>query len=81
MEITVRFYASLRDTAGISQCTLMVPRDTNLAEMVKLLVAHYPALDGHQASWHFAVNQTHARPNTILQPGDRVAVFPYVAGG
>ena len=81
MEITVRFFASLRDTAGTSQCTLVVPRGASLAQMAEQLVAFYPALDGHQASWHFAVNQTHAEPDTVLQPGDRVAVFPYVAGG
>jgi molybdopterin converting factor small subunit len=38
-------------------------------------------LAGNQAMWHFAVNQTHAGIDTVLRAGDRVAIFPYVAGG
>ena len=81
MEITVRFFASLRDAVGVGQCALMVPAGTTLEELVRHLLTLYPRLEGHQASWHFAVNQAHAEPPTVLQPGDRVAIFPYVAGG
>lgn len=81
MEVTVRFFASLQDTTGTSQCTLVVPKGANLTQMVERLVARYPALEGHQESWHMAVNHTHAEPETVLKAGDRVAIFPYVAGG
>jgi sulfur-carrier protein len=81
MQITVRFFASLRDTVGDKQCVLEVPDGANLDTMVQQLLERYPALTGHQASWHFAVNQIHAEPDTVLRDGDRVAIFPYVAGG
>lgn len=81
MQITVRFFASLRDTVGEKQCVLDVPAGADLNMMVQVLLERYPALVGHQASWHFAVNQVHAEPDAVLQDGDRVAVFPYVAGG
>ncbi len=81
MQITVRFFASLRDTTGDKQCTLDVPDGAELVTLVQALLAYYPALVGHQSSWHFAVNHIHAEPDTVLRDGDRVAVFPYVAGG
>ncbi|MCD4685075.1 MAG: molybdopterin converting factor subunit 1 [Anaerolineae bacterium] len=81
MQITVRFFASLRDTTGDKQCTLDVPDDADLAALVQMLLGRYPALAGHQSSWHFAVNQTHAEFDIVLRDGDRVAIFPYVAGG
>ncbi|HVO71117.1 MAG TPA: molybdopterin converting factor subunit 1 [Aggregatilineaceae bacterium] len=81
MNITVRFFASLRDTTGTSQCTPDIPEGATVADLVHRLLVDYPALEGHQSSWHFAVNQTHVEQDTALYPGDRVAIFPYVAGG
>ncbi len=81
MTVTVRFFASLRDVTGEAQCELAVPPGARLSDLIAQLVARYPALDGYQASWHFAVNQTHAEPDALLRAGDQVAIFPYVAGG
>ncbi len=81
MKVTVRFFASLRDLAGESECALTLPAGASLSDLIAHLVQRYPALDGYQATWHFAVNQTHAEPETVLQDGDQVAVLPYVAGG
>lgn len=81
MQVTVRFFASLRDTVGESQCTLDLPEGVSLEQMVVRLLARFPTLEGHRESWHFAVNYTHAEIDTVLHPGDRVAVFPYIAGG
>ena len=81
MTVTVRFFASLRDVIGEPQCELVLPPGARLSDRIAHLVARYPALDGYQESWHFAVNQTHAEPDTLLRSGDQVAIFPYVAGG
>lgn len=81
MNITVRFFASLRDEVGSAQLRFEVSEGADLRDLVEQLVAHYPALDGDEAMWHFAVNQTHADIDTSLEAGDRVAIFPYVAGG
>ncbi|NLE52195.1 MAG: MoaD/ThiS family protein, partial [Chloroflexi bacterium] len=35
----------------------------------------------HVRMWHLAVNGTHAAPDAVLQPGDRISIFPYIAGG
>lgn len=81
MKVTVRFFASLRNLAGESECTLTLPDGARLADLLAHLVARYPTLDGYQAAWHFAVNHMHAEPETVLYDGDQVAILPYVAGG
>ena len=81
MKISVRLFASLRDATGSGQLTLDAPDGATLREVVAQIVALYPALEGQQALWHFAVNQTHCDADTPLRAGDRVAIFPYVAGG
>ncbi len=81
MDVIVLFFASLRHAVGTSKVTLHVSEGADLADLVDNIVARYPQLDGHQAMWHFAVNQIHAELETVLRAGDRVAIFPYVAGG
>jgi molybdopterin synthase sulfur carrier subunit len=81
MKITIRMFASLRETVGTGQLVLDVPEGASLLAVVEQLLARYPELDGGQEMWHFAVNQTHADPDTLLSADDRVAIFPYIAGG
>ena len=81
MKITIRLFANLRETVGTGQLVLDLPEGANLYAVVEQLLAHYPELDGQQEMWHFAVNQTHADPDALLRSGDRVAIFPYIAGG
>jgi molybdopterin synthase sulfur carrier subunit len=81
MNVTVRLFANLRETVGTSQLVLDLPESASLSAVVEQLLARCPELDGQQDMWHFAVNQTHADPETLLRSGDRVAIFPYIAGG
>jgi molybdopterin synthase sulfur carrier subunit len=81
MKVTIRLFANLRETVGTGQLVLDLPEGASLSAVVEQLLARYPELDGQQEMWHFAVNQTHADPDILLHPGDRVAIFPYIAGG
>lgn len=81
MQVSVRLFASLRETVGTGEIRLAVPEDADLQAVIAALLEQYPELRGHEAAWHFAVNQAHAEPDTRVHDGDRVAVFPYVAGG
>jgi molybdopterin converting factor subunit 1 len=81
MTITIRFFANLREAVGAGQLALDIPEGADLNKVVAQLLTRYPQLDGQQAMWHFAVNQTHAEPDTVLRSGDRVTIFPYIAGG
>lgn len=81
MEVTVRLFASLRDAVGTGSVSLQIKKGARLTDLEAALVARYPQLDGTQPMWHFAVNQTHVEADTVLQAGDRIAIFPYIAGG
>jgi len=81
MQVTVRFFASIRDRAGDAHCTLDLPDGAHLDQALAQVIARYSALNGHEASWHYAINQTHAELDAPLQPGDLVSIFPYIAGG
>ena len=81
MQVTVRFFARLREVVGHPECTLELPDEARLEHLVAHLLAHYPVLDGQQQGWNFAINHNHAELDHALAPGDRVAIFPYIAGG
>ncbi len=81
MDVTVRFFASMRESVGAEEAVFRVPQGTTLQALIERILARYPQLNGHQSSWHFAVNQVHAEPETPLHDGDVVAIFPYIAGG
>lgn len=81
MQITFHFFSSLRETTGVPACTVDVPDGATLASAVARLIVEFPALAGHQASWHFAVNQVQTEAETVLSAGDVVSIFPYIAGG
>lgn len=48
--------------------------------LLTALVARHPAL-AQARRLKLAVNQVHAKPSIIIQPGDEVAIFEPVTGG
>lgn len=81
MRIEVRLLASLRAAAGRDVVTLDLPPGATLGAAVDGLLAELPALREHTPMWHLAVNGAHAEAKAVLQPGDRISIFPYIAGG
>jgi len=81
MNVEVRFLASLRTTAGQPGVTLDLPAGATLGQAVERLLAELPALHDHVPVWHLAVNGVQAGPETVLHDGDRISIFPYIAGG
>jgi molybdopterin converting factor subunit 1 len=81
MRVTVRFFGGLRDAAGLRECSLDISSGATIQQMAEQLVRRYPVLDGQQPVWNYAVNHTHVERDHVLADGDRVAIFPYIAGG
>lgn len=81
MTIEVRFLASLRSAAGRDSYTLDLPPGATLGQAIERLLREIPDLHAHVPMWHLAVNGTYAEPDAVLQPGDRISIFPYIAGG
>ncbi|NDJ78932.1 MAG: MoaD/ThiS family protein [Chloroflexi bacterium] len=81
MQITVHFLASLRHTTKTREWALDVPAGATLQSVIHSVLVQYPDLAGQEAMWHLAINSTHADDDAVLQPGDRVSIFPYIGGG
>ncbi len=85
MNITLRFFASVREQLGTSQENLTVPAGAaTVADVRALLVGRggvwANALDGEK-SLRTAVNHVMCSPDTALENNCEVAFFPPVTGG
>lgn len=81
-DITLKFFARLREQTGCSELKIPASAVKSTRDLNDYLLAEYP-------SWQFflkqplltAVNQEMVRYETLLKPGDEVALFPPVTGG
>jgi molybdopterin converting factor subunit 1 len=81
IQVKVRLFATLRQSAGWKEKLLDVPEATTVGELLKLLEQSYPTLHLTGRSLYAAVNQEYAQFTQPVQPGDEVALFPPVSGG
>ena len=83
MQVTVRYFASLREALG-KQEQIELPDATTLAALRDALIAssprHADALR-RSRSLRCAVNHQLAEESALLQAGAEVAFFPPVTGG
>ncbi len=90
----VNFYATLRQITGQKTVEIESPDETTVRELVNIIIDRYPKMrrellneDGEL--WphvHVFVNGRDARylpsgSQAVLQPGDKVNIFPPVGGG
>ncbi|MFN3595204.1 MAG: molybdopterin converting factor subunit 1 [Thiobacillaceae bacterium] len=85
MKLRVLYFARLREALGIAEESLVLPAAIDTAgALVDWLRARGGAWAAELAegrAWRLAVNQDLAGPQTRLQDGDEVALFPPVTGG
>jgi MoaD family protein len=92
--IKVNFYATLRQIVGKKTVELNLPANMTAIQLVRMFVKDYPLmrkelLDTHEnflPHMKFILNGRQAeylpdQMDTILQPDDRVDIFPPVGGG
>lgn len=77
MTITVKFFASLRESLGISQAQLN-PSDVKTVSDVWQLATENAELPPNTL---VAINMDYVELNQMVSDGDEVAFFPPVSGG
>ncbi len=77
--ITVKFFALLREQANCRECALQT-HSCSPAELYAEL-ADARGLNVPAGLLTYAVNERYVSPDSALQDGDRVAFIPPVAGG
>ena len=78
-QVTVRFFALLREQAGCREATLATIAATPAELYTELMRTHGLAVSPRILG--YAVNERYVAGDTTLRDGDRVAYIPPVAGG
>ncbi len=82
MEITLLYFAAVRDLLGKSEEKVALPPEVStVADLQQWLERERPALRERMAFVRLARNEEFAMPADRLASGDVVALIPPVAGG
>jgi len=82
MTITVRFFATYRQLAGIDECELEVKDTATVSDAIKQFEQQYPQFSGKLSTDALvAINEKYAHREQELLPNDTIAFFPPVSGG
>jgi molybdopterin synthase catalytic subunit len=79
--VTVLFFATLRERAGVLQASLQLPVGSDVAAFKQALFAAYPQLAPHAKAILVAINKEFAFDADPVPDGAEIALFPPVSGG
>ncbi|MEM7131159.1 MAG: molybdopterin converting factor subunit 1 [Chloroflexota bacterium] len=81
MQIRVKLFATLRQSAGWNEESFELPEQSTIHDLVRYLTDQYENLELTNRAIYAAVNQEYAEAEQVLSNGDVVALFPPVSGG
>ena len=81
MQINVRLFAGLAETAGARSILVELPEDATADAARRAVVALFPAMQGMCERVALAVNAEYSPAERTLREGDEVALIPPVSGG
>ena len=79
--VKVRFFARLREQAGVETETLEVAPQSTLLDVYERLKHTHPALEPNTDAVRGAINTEFADWDTVVSQGDEIAFIPPVSGG
>lgn len=81
MELEIRLFATLKDRAGQERIQIQLAEPADVRRLREVIAARYPQLASSLPTALVAVNKAFALPETPVEPGDEIAIFPPVSGG
>lgn len=82
MQVTVLYFAAVRDVAGTSEEKVELPAEVrDVGAFIRWVETRHAGLAGRMASVRIARNERFAREAEALTEGDVLALIPPVAGG
>jgi MoaE-MoaD fusion protein len=81
MDISVLFFATLKDLAGTNRTALELPEYARVSDLKRQLGQQYPQLESRLGTTLVAINQQFAFDDDLIPAGAEVALFPPVSGG
>jgi molybdopterin synthase catalytic subunit len=80
-QVTVIFFATLRDAAGVRRANMELPEGARVRDLKEHLLDAYPGLSEAMDTVLVSVNREYAFDDDLLPQDAEVAVFPPVSGG
>ena len=81
MEVTIKFFALLREIMGMEEITLYFPTQISCAQVLAFLKSNFTAAAVALDNSLIAVNGEYAFKTAMLNHSDEIAFLPPVSGG
>jgi molybdopterin synthase catalytic subunit len=81
MRVRVRLFAGTRDAVGAPSLEMDLPQGATVGDLVGLLCARHPRLQGYRDHALLALDGAFTTPRAALREGAEVALMPPVSGG
>ena len=81
MQVTILFFAALRDKTGQRSVKLEIEPGVKIAQIKLLLVDKFPSLTGLMEHCLASVNREYCFDETEIPADAEIAFFPPVSGG
>ena len=81
MNVTLLFFASYTDIAGVSDLSADLADGSTVDDLSEWLSGRFPAFAASLPKGRIAVNQEFAESTLVLADGDEVAFMPPMSGG
>jgi molybdopterin converting factor subunit 1 len=81
MKVKVKFFAILKERAGVAEITKEIRDGSTVTDLWKLVQQDHPKLAVAGIRLLYAVNQNYVSPDHQLKESDEVVFIPPVSGG
>ena len=81
MQIRVKLFAILRELAGAAELAVDLPPGETVEAAARAVGRRLPAVEPFLPRVAYAVNESYAKPDVVLNDGDELALIPPVSGG
>ncbi|HWO42856.1 MAG TPA: molybdopterin converting factor subunit 1 [Candidatus Eisenbacteria bacterium] len=81
MKVKVKFFAILRERAGVAEITKEVEEGSTVGDLWQNLQREFPKLAVPGIRLLYAVNRNYVSPAQVLKDSDEVVFIPPVSGG
>ena len=81
IQITVLFFATLRDKAGTRSTALEIDSGMTIEQLKAALALKYPNLNGLINHCLVSINHEYRFDESVIPAGAEIALFPPVSGG
>ena len=81
MQVTVQFFAQLRDLVGTGECNITLAEEATVADLLAQLFRRFPDLAKWDEQILVGAGVDFVRRDYRLRAGESIAIMPPVQGG